>query len=338
MPLGDGQIIDILKRQTSKGVFKDDNESLDEASSTISSEYGSACDSSYCSKDEIGVALCLVDTKDSDEEDRVAVLDVEEKDFTGSCEEMEELVEPKVELSQNQELVVEMQSSNLSCGNEVDVIDAKSDISSFESDNEADLNCVKIDADMCIMKDMGAIMDTFKSKSMHEVEVEGLASGQDGLDAFDVDDFCDKDADVDLEVKVVAIMAKAGESVEALMDDEDISQDMFFDVCMEAKKVTLGYFQPYSAPFLLCMSEEAESLSFQPCKDAFEEHDQICWDYDDTFFGSTLQRWQFDPGGLQFEMKNFMKQETFAFEPGGGHVWSPSAQTFSRFPFDPGGW
>ena len=70
-------------------------------------------DSSSDSEEEANVAFLLVD-EESDESGQVAAIDESEEAYEGPYEVIKELMQPKVDLSKKQELVVKMISGDIS--------------------------------------------------------------------------------------------------------------------------------------------------------------------------------------------------------------------------------
>lgn len=90
--------------------LEDEEESSDEDSSTVSE---SDSDSTGSSEDDIDVAFLLAE-EEHDDASTIAFVNGIEEDYEGPYEVIEELMQPKVELSKKQEVVAKMISTDLS--------------------------------------------------------------------------------------------------------------------------------------------------------------------------------------------------------------------------------
>ena len=100
---GDKKLFDMDSRKPISGSSEDEDYSSDEESSTISEVDGD----STSSDENVDVAFLLVD-KEIEEVGVVAFLDDAKKQCVGPFEVIEELMQPKVELSKKQELIAKM--------------------------------------------------------------------------------------------------------------------------------------------------------------------------------------------------------------------------------------
>ena len=107
---GGRKLFDMNSRKPIDADFEDEDETSDEDSSTVS-EVDS--DSTSSSDDDVDVAFLLAD-EEHEEIGTVAFIDGMENDYEGPYEVIEELMQPKVELSKKQELVARMISTDLS--------------------------------------------------------------------------------------------------------------------------------------------------------------------------------------------------------------------------------
>ncbi|MCO5561161.1 hypothetical protein L7F22_014782 [Adiantum nelumboides] len=107
---GDKKFFDMNSRKPLDGDFEEEDESSDEDSSTI---FELDSDSTSSSDDDVDVAFLLMD-EEHEETKAVTFVGGIEEEYEGPYEVIEELMQPKVELSKKQELVARMISMDLS--------------------------------------------------------------------------------------------------------------------------------------------------------------------------------------------------------------------------------
>ena len=106
---GGKRLFDMSSRKPLDEEYEDGGDSSDEESSTVS-EVDS--DSTTSSDEDVDVAFLLVD-KELDKTSMVAAIDEVQDDYVGPYERIEELMQPKVELHEKQELMAKMVSKDL---------------------------------------------------------------------------------------------------------------------------------------------------------------------------------------------------------------------------------